>query len=152
MTRVRPIEAVRLDANGNPAHDRAKPWGDTVRVLDECRLDRLRHAGQVTDAQWAAGVRFRGRWLAAHQSSGYGIRYAERVDGGGGDAEALHRLDAQTDVRAALHGMPEVAALAVQAVAGEDERAAGRMDALRVGLDWLVGVYRERSRGARRAP
>lgn len=141
MTRVRPVEAVRLDANGNPAHDRAKPWGETVRVLDECRLDRLRHAGQITDGQWWAGLRFRRRWLSAHQSSGYGIRYAERVDGGGGDAEALHRLEAQSDVRAALAGMPEAAALAVQAVAGEDERAAGRMAALRLGLDRLMAVY-----------
>ena len=139
--RIRPSEAVKLDANGNPAHDRAKPWGDTVRMLDECQLDRLLYAGQIDEGQHGAGCRFRRRWISAHQSSGYGIRYGERVDGGGGDAEALDRLEAQSDVRAALAGMPETAALAVQAVCGEDEKGAGRMEALKLGLDRLAAFY-----------
>lgn len=140
--RARPTASVRLDANGNPAHDRAKPWADTERYLDECRLDRLLLAGAIDDRQWRGGILFRRRWSAAHQGSSYGIRYGERVDGGGWDAESDHRLMAQSDVRAALEGVPERAALAVQAVAGEDQTAAGRMDALRIGLDRLAAFYR----------
>lgn len=140
--RARPTAAVRLDANGNPAHDRAKPWADTARYLDECRLDRLLLAGAIDDRQWRGGILFRRRWLAAHKGAGYGIRYGERVDGGGWDAESDHRLDAQSDVRAALAGMPADVAMAVQAVAGEDQPGAGRMDALRAGLDRLAAFWR----------
>ena len=138
---IRPSEAVKLDANGNPAHDRAKPWSDTVRMLDECQLTKLLHIDQITEDQCNAGLRFRRRWLSAHQTSSFGIRYGERVDTSGGDTWALHRMEAQSDLRAALDGMPLAAAMAVQAVCGEDEKGAGRMDALKLGLDRLAAFY-----------
>lgn len=134
----RPTEEVRLDANGNPAHDRAKPWANTLRYQDECQLDRLLWAGQIDDRQWLGGIRFRRLWLAAHRVASYGIRYTERVDGGGSGVESDTRLAAEDAVRAALRDLTEAAALAVQAVAGNDERGAGRMPALRLGLDGLA--------------
>lgn len=133
--------AVRLDERGNPAPANAAAWADASRYLDECQLDRLLLAGQVADREWRAGMLFRARWIAAHAGSSYGIRYAERVDGGGWASESDRRLTAQDEIRAALEDLPETAARAVQAVAGGDEKAAGRMNALRLGLDRLAAFY-----------
>lgn len=137
----RPSVEVRLDERGNLAHDRAKPWADTVRMQDECQLDRLLWGGQISDAQWRAGVLFRSRWIAAHASASYGIRYGECVDGGGWASESDRRLWAQGEIRGALDGVPTAPALAVQGVCGGDEPARGRLDPLRLGLDHLARHY-----------
>lgn len=140
-TTARPASRARLDERGNPAHDRAKPWSDTIRLLDECVLDRLLHGGQIIAMEWRAGVLFRGRWIAAHAGASYGIRYGERVQGSGWASESDHKLWAEGEVKAALDGMPETAALAVQAVCGADEPAKGRLAHLRLGLDRLARHY-----------
>lgn len=137
----RPATRARLDERGNPAPDRSKPWADTTRMLDECHLDRLNHGGHITDGQWRAGVLFRARWLAAHASASLGIRYGERVQGGGWASESDHRLWAQGEIKGALEGVAPAMALAVQAVCGSDEPARGRMQALIGGLDHLVWHY-----------
>lgn len=142
----RPTVGARLDERGNPVDERTRPHGDTLRYLDECRLDRLNYAGQITDAQWRAGCLFRAKWLIAHHHGSFAIRYGERVQGGGGGVESDRRLDAADEAAKALQGMPPLVSAAVQAVCGEDESAKGWMRQLIEGLDHLrehFGVPRD---------
>ena len=138
---ARPSTVKAVSATGGRAGD--IPYGTARCFLDECGLDKLCSKGQISARQWRAGMLFRSRWLAATPRGSYASRYTPRVQGGGGSPgpEPERRLDAQQAVADAQEGMHPDHALAVQAVAGEDESAAGRLSALLGGLDHLADFY-----------
>lgn len=138
---VRPTVVRDISATGGKAGD--IPYGTARCYLDECRLDKLANREEITGRQWRAGMLFRAKWLQAMPRGSYASRYTPRVQGGGGTPgpEPEKRLDAEDAIKQAMDGMHPDHSLAVQAVAGEDERAKGRLEALKGGLDWLAEFY-----------
>jgi hypothetical protein len=134
---------VEVGEDGEPPAPGAEAWGAARMYLEECTLDGLEARRLIDGAQWRAGMLFRDRWLAAHPRESYAGRYKPREPGAHGNAEGQRawQLDAESDVHAAMQGMREPAALALQSVAGEDEPAKGQLGDLREALTHLVGFY-----------
>lgn len=132
------IDVARIGGKGEN-----KPTGTVKRYRDECVLDELNHRGQLTDRRWRAGILFRMKWLAAFRPVGYGSRYEPRINSSGRSSSlpAEEMFDAEDEITKALAGIPIRAAMAVQAVAGEDESAKGRLAYLTSGLDHLILFY-----------
>ena len=95
----------------------------------ECRVDALNAWGQLSDRQWAAGVRFRFHWRHSTWHPRVTATYGEQAHTQSRSTEppplerSVHviRLDEWAQILTA----PEWAAMA--AVAGEDESCAGKL-------------------------
>ena len=132
---VHAIEGKRISTiRGEPVYVR--------RYAADCRIDALSHSAQISDRQWAAGIKFRHYYRISELPRSTTGAYGERLPGARDpDNDQATRIAAAQKIAQAADVLGSGLYPVVLAVAGMDESAGRVLRILQIALTILADLW-----------